>query len=386
MPPITIRDFGRGRNTDKNPSQLLPGEARDSLNLRHSRVDEAQSRLPVDRVWATRPNSAAPTLCAFQFKAGSTEYRIAKQGDKLYSFALTPATALTAAAWDGVSLVVIRIVAAFFGAAAEEVALTQNATMGMGFLANGLELAPGDEVLSTDQEHVGGICPWRLYAKRRGIVVRELPLLPACADGPEGIVRLFAAAITPRTRVLMVSHITSSLGILLPVKELSALARERGVLSLIDGAQAVGQIRVDVGELGCDAYVGSPVQYVYENHKPYRRRLEALDAEHDPVLLHELKAEGMTDYYAMPLWLGSGEVNFMTVATARPGGFSDDDLDRFEALANLLAPLIETLQARRMTLGLLDHHRYGETTAITGFPIWIAFVPIVMSPANAPAA
>lgn len=95
MPPITIRDFGRGRNSDKNPSQLTPGEARDSLNLWHSRVDEAQARLPVDRVWATRPNGAAPVLCAFQFKAGSTEYRITKQGDKLYSFTLTPSTALT---------------------------------------------------------------------------------------------------------------------------------------------------------------------------------------------------------------------------------------------------------------------------------------------------
>jgi adenylate cyclase len=108
------------------------------------------------------------------------------------------------------------------------------------------------------------------------------------------------------------------------------------------------------GTPNSDAYVGSPVQHVYENHRPYRRRLEALDAERDPVLLHELRAEGMTDYYAMPLWLGSGEVNFMTVATARPGGFSDGDLDRFEALANLLAPLIEALQARRMTLGLLE--------------------------------
>jgi len=108
------------------------------------------------------------------------------------------------------------------------------------------------------------------------------------------------------------------------------------------------------GTPNSDAYVGSPVQHVYENHRSYRRRLEALDAERDPVLLHELRAEGMTDYYAMPLWLGSGEVNFMTVATARAGGFSDDDLDRFEALANLLAPLIEALQARRMTLGLLE--------------------------------
>ncbi len=108
------------------------------------------------------------------------------------------------------------------------------------------------------------------------------------------------------------------------------------------------------GTQNSDAYVGSPVQFVYENQRPYRRRLDALDVEQDPVLLHELRAEGMTDYYALPLLLGSGEVNFMTVATAKPGGFSDEDLDRFGALANLLAPLVETIHARRMTLGLLD--------------------------------
>ncbi|HVP08545.1 MAG TPA: adenylate/guanylate cyclase domain-containing protein [Burkholderiales bacterium] len=108
------------------------------------------------------------------------------------------------------------------------------------------------------------------------------------------------------------------------------------------------------GTQNSDAYIGSPVQFVYENRLPYRRRLEALDEQRDPALLHELRAEGLTDYYGLPLWLGSGEVNFMTAATARPGGFSDDDLDRLGALANLIAPLVEAIHARRMTLGLLD--------------------------------
>ena len=153
-------------------------------------------------------------------------------------------------------------VGAFVGATSDEIAINQNATMGMNFLANGLDLSPGDEVLSTDHEHVGGICPWRLYSKRRGIVVKELPIGPALAGGPEAIVKLFADAMTPRTKVLTFSHITSGLGILLPAKELSALARQAGALSLIDGAQAVGQIRVNVKELGCDAYVGSPHKWL----------------------------------------------------------------------------------------------------------------------------
>jgi len=155
-----------------------------------------------------------------------------------------------------------RAAGSFVQASPDEIALVQNATMGMNFLANGLDLEPGDEVLSTDHEHGGGISPWRLLAKRRGIVVRELPLDAVLDRGPEGIVEQFAQAMTPRTRVLMVSHITSGLGVRLPVSELCALARERGVLSLIDGAQAVGQIQVDVGALGCDAYVGSPHKWM----------------------------------------------------------------------------------------------------------------------------
>jgi isopenicillin-N epimerase len=150
----------------------------------------------------------------------------------------------------------------FINAPADEIALTQNATMGINFLANGLDMAPGDEVISTDQEHGGGISPWRLLAKRRGIVVKELPLEPAFADGPDAIVRLFEAAMSTRTKVVMFSHITSGLGALLPARELCALAKSRGALAIVDGAQAVGQIEVDVKALGCDAYVGSPHKWM----------------------------------------------------------------------------------------------------------------------------
>ncbi len=150
----------------------------------------------------------------------------------------------------------------FVNAPAAEIALTQNATMGMNFLANGLDLAAGDEVVSTDQEHGGGISPWRLLAKRRGIVVRELPLAPAFAGGPDAILRLFESAMTPRTKVVMFSHITSGLGALLPARELCALARNGGALAIVDGAQAVGQVQVDVKALGCHAYVGSPHKWM----------------------------------------------------------------------------------------------------------------------------
>ena len=86
-----------------------------------------------------------------------------------------------------------------------------------------------------------------------------------------------------------------------------------------------------------DAYVGSPVQFVRERKRAFRRRLGALVQPSDHAVLHELRASGLTDYVALPLLFGSGAVNFLTLATEAPQGFSDNDLDRLDALSNLLA-------------------------------------------------
>jgi isopenicillin-N epimerase len=160
------------------------------------------------------------------------------------------------------SLGIRTVVGAFINAAPDEVAITQNATMSMNFLANGLDLAPGDEVVSTDQEHGGCISPWRLKAKRFGIVVKELRLDDGTKGGVEGVVKLFADAITPKTKAVMFSHVVSGLGTRMPARELCALIRDHGALALVDGAQAVGQMQVDVKALGCDAYVASPHKWM----------------------------------------------------------------------------------------------------------------------------
>jgi isopenicillin-N epimerase len=160
------------------------------------------------------------------------------------------------------SLGIRTAVGAFINARPDEVAITQNATMSMNFLANGLDLAPGDEVLTTDQEHGGCISPWRLKAKRFGIVVKELRLDDGTKDGPDSVVKLFTDAMTPKTTAVMFSHVVSGLGTKLPARELCAMIRERGALALVDGAQAVGQMQVDVKELGCDAYVASPHKWM----------------------------------------------------------------------------------------------------------------------------
>lgn len=150
----------------------------------------------------------------------------------------------------------------FINADVDEIAITQNATMGMSFIANGLELEPGDEVITTDQEHSGGVGSWRLRAARDGIVVRELPLDSALDGGPEAVIKLYEDAITAKTKVLMCSQITSLFGIVMPAKELCELAKKHGILSVVDGAQAIGQVPVDVKAMGCDTYVASPHKWV----------------------------------------------------------------------------------------------------------------------------
>ena len=150
---------------------------------------------------------------------------------------------------------------AILNASAEEIALLQNATMGINFIANGLELKPGDEVLLTDQEHPGSMGPWDLRAKRQGILVKKLPI-PVPTPDPQTVIKIFADAIGPRTKAMAIPHVTSRYGIVLPVRDLCELARAHGVFTLVDGAQAVGQRRVDVKQIGCDAYACSPHKWM----------------------------------------------------------------------------------------------------------------------------
>src|SRR5579875_507610 len=119
----------------------------------------------------------------------------------------------------------------------------------------------GDEVILTDHEHPGGICGWQERAKKDGIVVKQVPI-PTPANDPQQLVDLFAEAMTPRTRVLAFAHILFSSGVVMPAKQLTQLAHERGCLCVIDGAQAVGQVKVDLQDLGCDAYFSSPHKWL----------------------------------------------------------------------------------------------------------------------------
>jgi len=143
--------------------------------------------------------------------------------------------------------------AAFLGCSPDELLLTRSTTDAMNTLTLGLRLRPGDRILSTNHEHEGGEQCWRYLARRHNVVV-DVADLPLMDHDPSAIVRRLTAVITPDTRVISVSHVLTSTGLRMPIEDIAALARSRGILSVVDGAQAVGQIDVNVKTLGCDAY------------------------------------------------------------------------------------------------------------------------------------
>lgn len=151
--------------------------------------------------------------------------------------------------------------AKFINASAEEVVITRNTTEGMNFVANGLNLKEGDEVLISSLEHPGGIHPWKLKEKRYGIIVKEIPLgVPP--KNKEEIVNAFAAAVTPRTKIISVSHTVYLTGLITPLKELCHMAHQKGILVLADSAHGLGMLDIDVKELGIDFWASSPYKWL----------------------------------------------------------------------------------------------------------------------------
>lgn len=145
---------------------------------------------------------------------------------------------------------------AFLGAWPGSVAILRNTTEAMNLVAHGLELAPGDEVLSTTHEHIGGKCCWELLAKRRGVVYRTFapPLDPR--DDAE-LVAAWQAQVTPRTRVLSISQVHFSTGMIEPVQALVRWARSRGIVTAIDGAHPPGMMAMNLQALDADFYATS---------------------------------------------------------------------------------------------------------------------------------
>jgi selenocysteine lyase/cysteine desulfurase len=141
-------------------------------------------------------------------------------------------------------------VADLFGVTPEEIAFTRSVSEGLSTVAYGMDWRAGDEVIVTDEEHPSGIMLWLNLARRAGIRVRKLPLV---ADRDELLSRL-RDMVSPRTRLLSLSHVTTDTGTRLPAAEICRLAREHDVPVVFDAAQSAGQFPVDLRDMDCDFY------------------------------------------------------------------------------------------------------------------------------------
>jgi len=146
--------------------------------------------------------------------------------------------------------------AAFLGCTTPELAVTNCTTDAMNMIAQGIDLQPGDRVLTTDHEHAGGSLCWQYYVDHRGVIIDRV-ILPTTFTDADQIVALFRRKLTAKTRVISVSHVTYTTGLRLPVRSLAELARTQDALLIVDGAQAPGALRVDLRELRCHAYATS---------------------------------------------------------------------------------------------------------------------------------
>ncbi|MGE5653052.1 MAG: aminotransferase class V-fold PLP-dependent enzyme, partial [Bacillota bacterium] len=151
---------------------------------------------------------------------------------------------------DSVTDEVRAKLARFLGCDPDELAFTANCTEGMNIVASGLAWQAGDEVIITDQEHPANSFFWMYHHERLGVKVRILEL---CHDHEELLVR-FRKLLNPRTRLVAISHVTTTNGHILPIWEMVEATHQNGSLILVDGAHAVGQIPVNLHELRCDFY------------------------------------------------------------------------------------------------------------------------------------
>lgn len=206
-------------------------------------------------------------------------------------------------------------IADFFGADSTEIALTMSTGDGFVMVLGGLRWEPGDEVLITSEEHPVPLQSVQGLADREGAVIKEVEL----NHDKDVILERVERAITPRTRLICFSHVTTDSGTLLPAEEICALARDRGILTLWDGCQAVGQLPVDLHGMGCDFYatncykwllapIGTGFLYV---RRDVQQALKPLRRPHDPSASARQYEMGSP---ASVLYLGVGaSLDFLTL-------------------------------------------------------------------------
>src|ERR1700674_5760840 len=144
-------------------------------------------------------------------------------------------------------------IATMLRASADEIAITRNTSEGTNIVVEGVDLKPGEEVIIYDHNHPSNNDSWKMRAKREGFTVTVLPVRVPAASKDE-LISQAEKAITPRTKLIAVTHVTSTTGIMYPAREIAEIARKRGIWMHLDGAQSFGALDVNLKEIGCDTF------------------------------------------------------------------------------------------------------------------------------------
>lgn len=238
-------------------------------------------------------------------------------------------------AWDDVK----GAVASLVGGDPDGYVFPRNTTEAMSFVANGVDILPGDEVVTTDHEHIGGLEPWKAVTRRRRGVL-SVTELPVPADSDAALVDAIWSGVGPATRVLTLSHMTFTTGTVLPVRLLRVRCEEAGVELVVDGAHPPGMLPIDVGDLDV-LYASSPHKWMLA---PQGTGLLYLPERWRERLWPTLASGGWDD-----LSLGAHRFNHMgTIDESRPAGL-------LAASEYLAAIGVERIEGRiRALRGLLE--------------------------------
>jgi isopenicillin-N epimerase len=281
-----------------------------------------------------------------------------------------------------------------FGCAPEEMALTRNASESLQIVQNGFDLKAGDEVVTTDQDYPRMLTTWDQRRRRDGIkVVRIQFPVPTTADD---LVSRFERAITPRTKVLHFTHTTNVTAQLFPVQRLSRLARSRGIVTIVDGAHALGHFPFKLRELECDAYgvslhkwlmapIGNGCLYVRKEMIPRFWPLQAAPESQDddirkfeaigtsPMAVREALGEALAYHQAIGGARKAARLRYLTLrwADALKGH------SRIRVLTDLSEPAqawgvaavnIEGIDARDLYKFLMNKYRIIVAPLVGGVP------------------
>jgi selenocysteine lyase/cysteine desulfurase len=284
--------------------------------------------------------------------------------------------------------------AAEFGCDPEELALTRGASEALQIAQNGIDLKPGDEVITTEQDYPRMLTTWDQRMRREGIKVTRLqfPVPTTHHD----LYQRFEKAITPRTKVFHFCHITNLTAQLFPVQRLSRLARSKGIVTIVDGAHALGHFPFKLRDLECDAYgvslhkwllapIGNGCLYVRREMIPKFWPLQAAPERQDddirkfeaigthPWAIRAALGEALAFHQAIGAERKAARLRYLTLRWAN----ALKKYPRFKILTNLGEPAeawgvvavnIEGIDVRDLAKFLMDKYRIIVVPLVGGAP------------------